>query len=107
MADQLGDETIPDRVQRLDFLSTFPVDEANGMFPVGFNGSDYHGGDHVSCGQAMYNFAKAIEAARSNHRYDTSQWERFLKKACDGQVKRVMDPSWDPLSTAEGFYMAP
>ncbi len=108
LADQLGDETIPDRVQRsLDFLSTFPVDEASGMFPVGFNGSDFYGGDHVSCGQAMYNFAKAIEAARINHRYDTSQWKRFLKKACDGQVKRVMDPSWDPLSTAEGFYMAP
>ena len=97
----------------MDFLSTFPVDETNGLFPVGFDGNDFYGGDHVSCGQAMYNFSKAIETAKLNNlnnkhnRIATSKWELFLKKTCDGQVRRIMDSSWNPHSTAEGFYMAP
>ena len=91
----------------LDFLSTYPVDENTGVFPVGFNGQTFHGGDHVSCGQAMYNFSKAIETARKNKKYDTSKWEEFLKKAADGQTKRILSDDWNPLSTAEGFYIAP
>lgn len=108
LSGQLDDENIPDKVQRsLDFLTTFPVDPSNGMFPVGFNGSGFYGGDHVSCGQAMYNFGKAIETARNNNRYNTDQWEQFLQAACEGQTRRVLDASWNPHSTAEGFYMAP
>lgn len=108
LSDQLRDENISSNVQRsLDFLSTFPVEPHNGMFPVGFNGNDFYGGDHVSCGQAMYNFAKAIETARKNTGYNTGKWEQFLQAACEGQTRRVMDPAWNPHSTAEGFYVAP
>lgn len=104
----LDDKEVPERVQcSLDFLSSFPVERANGMFPVGFNGREFYGGDHVSCGQTLYNFAKAIETARKNRRYKTEKWERFLQAACDGQTKRILDPAWNPHSTAEGFYMAP
>lgn len=106
---RLNDTGIKDKVQTsLDFLTTFPVNE-EGMFPVGFNvaNKDFHGGDHVSCGQAMYNFAKAIEEARKSKKYKTDKWEAFLKKACDGQSRRILREDWNPRSTAEGFYIAP
>ena len=109
LAGRLNDPGIRDKVQRsLDFLTTYPVDE-DGMFPVGYSITEkrFHGGDHVSCGQAMYNFAKAIETARESNSYQTNKWEGFLQKACDGQSKRILSDDWNPYSTAEGFYIAP
>lgn len=106
---RLEDRSVPDRVQRsLDFLSGYPVDEV-GNFPVGYriDQGKYHGGDPVSCGQAMYNFAKAIEVGRRSKRYDTRRWERFLQQACDGVSKQILMPDWKPRSSAEGFYVAP
>ena len=108
LAERLDDDAIEDMVQRsLDFLSTYPVDEMSGMFKLRYNGSIYHGSDHVSCGQGMYNIAKAIVAARKNKRYDSSKWEEFLRKACDGQARRILDNGWSPRSTDEAFYVAP
>ena len=108
LAERLDDPAIEPMVQRsLDFLATYPVDEMSGMFKLRYNGSEYHGSDHVSCGQGMYNFAKAIIAARKNKRYDTSKWEEFLRKACDGQARRILSDEWSPRSTDEGFYVAP
>lgn len=108
LGSMIGDGSIPEKVQKsMDYLSTFPVDETTGVFPVGFNGEKYHGGDHVSCGQAMYNFSKAIETARKSKKYNTAKWEAFLKKSAEGQSKRILDPAWNPVSTAEGFYIAP
>ncbi|WP_298654043.1 hypothetical protein [uncultured Proteiniphilum sp.] len=109
LAPRLNDPDITDKVQRsLDFLTTYPIDE-EGLFPVGYNVAEkkFHGGDHVSCGQAMYNFSKAIETARKNKNYRTTKWEAFLRKACDGQSKRILRDDWNPHSTAEGFYIAP
>lgn len=108
LANRLGDEQIPAMVQRsLDYLSTFEVDAQKGVFPVGFNGKNFHGGDPVSCGQAMYNFAKAIETARKNRKYDTDKWEDFLRRAADAVSNRILSAEWNPRSTAEGFYIAP
>ncbi len=108
LAKRLNDEQIPAMVQRsLDYLSTFEVDAQKGVFPVGFNGKNFHGGDPVSCGQAMYNFAKAIETARKNRKYDTDKWEDFLRRAADAVSNRILSAEWNPRSTAEGFYIAP
>ena len=108
LAKRLNDEQIPTMVQRsLDYLSTFEVDAQKGVFPVGFNGKNFHGGDPVSCGQAMYNFAKAIETARNNRKYDTEKWEDFLRRASDAVSNRILSAEWNPRSTAEGFYIAP
>ena len=108
LAKRLGDEQIPAMVQRsLDYLSTFEVDAQQGVFPVGFNGKNFHGGDPVSCGQAMYNFAKAIETARKSKKYDTDKWEDFLRRAADAVSNRILSAEWNPRSTAEGFYIAP
>ena len=108
LAKRLNDSRISDMVQKsLDFLTTYEVNPETGLFPVRFDGKGYSQGDPVSCGQAMYNFAKAIETARNNKRFDTSKWETFLKKACDAASMRILSENWNPKSTAEGFYIAP
>ena len=108
LAKRLNDSRISDMVQSsLDFLTTYEVNPETGIFPVRFDGKGYSQGDPVSCGQAMYNFAKAIETARKNKRFDTSKWETFLKKACDAASMRILSENWNPRSTAEGFYIAP
>ena len=108
LAKRLNDSQISDMVQNsLDFLTTYEVNPETGLFPVRFDGKGYSQGDPVSCGQAMYNFAKAIETARKNKRFDTSKWETFLKKACDAASMRILSENWNPRSTAEGFYIAP
>ena len=108
LAKRLNDSQISDMVQKsLDFLTTYEVNPETGIFPVRFDGKGYSQGDPVSCGQAMYNFAKAIETARKNKRFDTSKWETFLKKACDAASIRILSENWNPRSTAEGFYIAP
>jgi hypothetical protein len=105
---RLNDSQISDMVQNsLDFLTTYEINPETGIFPVRFDGKGYSQGDPVSCGQAMYNFAKAIETARKNKRFDTSKWETFLKKACDAASSRILSENWNPRSTAEGFYIAP
>ena len=108
LAKILNDPDIEPMVQRsLDYLTTFKIDEQKGTFVVGYNGEKFHGGDPVSCGQAMYNFAKAIEAGRKNRHYNTQKWEQFLRSASDAVSNRILSDSWTPLSTAEGFYIAP
>lgn len=108
LEDMLEDERIPSKIQKsLDFLSTYPVDAETGMFPVRYDGEKFSGGDPVSCGQAMYNFAKAISHARKTKRYDTRPWEKFLRQCCDGQSRRILKDDWNPRSTAEGFLIAP
>ena len=108
LSKMLGDSTIESMVQRsLDYLTTFEIDNNKGIFVVGFNGEKFHGGDPVSCGQAMYNFAKAIEVARRSRKYNTAKWEDFLQRACDAVSNRILSAEWNPISTAEGFYIAP
>lgn len=108
LEEELGDKDIPSMIQRsMDFLSTYPVDAETGMFPVGFNGKVFYGGDPVSCGQAMYNFAKAIVQARKTKRFKIGKWETFLRKCCDGQSRRILKGDWNPHSTAEAFLIAP
>lgn len=92
----------------LNHLATSPVGERG--FSVRFETSSgrwVEETDFVSVGQAMYNFAKAIESARGSGLYDTSAWENFLQKACVVQAKRILKDDWHPRSTAEGFLIAP
>ena len=94
--------------QSLDFLTGAEFRE-DGIFTVRYDclTGKWDQGDPVSCGQAMYNFAKAIETARKTGGYDISKWEAFLKKACNGASDRILSKDWNPKSTAEGFYIAP
>lgn len=109
LSGRLQDPSIHDRVQRsLDFLTGAEF-KGDGIFTVRYNfiDGDWDQGDPVSCGQAMYNFAKAIETARKSNEYDTSKWEKFLRKACDSASGHILSKDWNPKSTAEGFYIAP
>ncbi len=109
LSDMLADRNIHSNVQRtMDFLSTYPFRE-DGLFNVLYdlNTGEFLAGDPVSCGQAMYNFAKAIEYARKNTGYDITKWELFLKTACDKISQNILSESWNPISTAEGFLIAP
>lgn len=108
LSKMLDDNDIENMVQSsMDFLTTYEVNPETGFFPVRYDGKDYSQGDPVSCGQAMYNFAKAIETARKSRKYDTVKWEEFLRKAADAASARILSPEWNPESTAEGFYIAP
>lgn len=106
---RINDPEIPYMVQQsLDFLTTFPMLDG-GVFRTEYDidEKNYNGGDHVSCGQAMYNLAKAIENGRKSKKYDTLKWEEFLRKTADAQSRRILDELWNPHSTAEAFYIAP
>lgn len=91
----------------LDFLAKAPVD-ANG-FPVTYDvGSGKWGGrDHVSMGQAMESFARAVRVGRSLNLTNAQGWADFLKRACDAQATRIVDDRWRPRSTAEAYYVSP
>jgi hypothetical protein len=60
----------------------------------------------LSQGQAMLNFASAIRIGRTKG-LDVSRWERFLRRACDFHARRILSDEWRPLSTNEGFFIAP
>ncbi len=109
LSNRLGDDHITEVVQKsLDFLSSYPIYE-NGIFATSYdvNRDKYSGGDPVSCGQAMYNFAKAIEKGRKNKKLNTKRWEAFLEKAANRISAEILKENWQPRSTAEAYYIAP
>ncbi len=104
----LQDSTIPVKVQKsLDLLAESPFNENGFLLNYIARDNKWERQDNVSQGQAMYNFAKAVEAGRKNKRVDTQKWEEFLQRACDLHARRILDDSWNPVSTNEGFYIAP
>jgi len=60
----------------------------------------------LSQGQAMLNVANAIRLGRKRQA-DVSRWEAFLRRACDFHAARILSDDWSPLSTNEGFFIAP
>ncbi|WP_165953123.1 hypothetical protein [Pedobacter changchengzhani] len=104
----LKDKRIDNQVQRsLDFLATSPFNKDGFMQNFVVADNKWSNQDNVSQGQAMYNFAKAIESARKNKNYKIANWETFLKKASDIQAKRILAADWRPISTNEAFFIAP
>lgn len=109
LAKRLGKEAeIKDLVQRsLDHICTSPVSEKG--FPVRYEVEEnkWHSPDPVSEGQAMNSIALAIKLGRENSELKTDKWETFLEKACTIHAARILNPSWNPVNTAEAFYIAP
>lgn len=104
----IKNDKIHAQVQRsLDFLSESPFNEKGFHLNYLIREGKWKAQDNVSQGQAMYNFAKAIESAKRNKNHDFSKWESFLKKACDIHADRILKENWKPVSTNEGFYIAP
>jgi hypothetical protein len=108
LAPILKNDMIHGQVQRsLDFLSGSPFNEKGFHLNYVIKENKWKAQDNVSQGQAMYNFAKAIESAKKNRDYDFSKWESFLKRACDVHADRILKDDWKPVSTNECFYIAP
>ena len=111
LADKLQDDKIPDMVQKsMDFLSTTE------FYEQGFHTwyditkgkwlQTYDNPEILSQGQAMNNVANAIRVGRQRG-MKTEKWEKFLKKACDFHSQRILSSTWKPVSTNEGFFIAP
>ncbi len=102
------DPDIPVMVQKsLDFLSTSDINDEG--FTVRYHVDEKRWTSHnpVSMGQAMYNFALAIKAAKKSGQYNTGKWETFFKKTCDLAATRILSEDWSPRSTGEAFFIAP
>ncbi|MGV8136089.1 MAG: hypothetical protein AB2L20_12825 [Mangrovibacterium sp.] len=108
LAKELKDPGIRNMVQKsLDFISTSPV--INDGFCTSFNTGEKNWSNRnlVSMGQAMNNIAMAIRYGRKNKTVNTEKWEKFLRQACDVQVKRIEAAQWSPRNTAEAFLISP
>lgn len=91
----------------MDFLSQAPFVEEG--FNLRYDPKKKHWShhDHISQGQALFMFAKAIEQGRPMTSIDTTKWEAFFVKAASFHANRILSDEWYPASTAEGFHVAP
>ena len=92
----------------LDFITTSPFTEDGFSIRYDFGtGEWWDRRNPLSQGQAVNNLLDALPLARENERLDTSKWEAFLKRACDHHADSVLADDWRPVSTNEGFLIAP
>ncbi|MEM9158264.1 MAG: hypothetical protein AAGB46_04380 [Verrucomicrobiota bacterium] len=92
----------------LDFITTSPFTE-NG-FSIRFDFGKGEWSDRrnpLSQGQAMNNMFNALRIARREGGYDTRKWEIFLDRSCAHHADRILADDWHPVSTNEGFLIAP
>jgi len=89
----------------MNFLSSAPMSSAG--FPVRYvpNKQKWQQEDHLSQGQALLVFTRAISFGR-RHGIDTLKWEEFLRAASHAHAVRILRPGWVPLSTSEGYLVA-
>lgn len=109
LGNQFGIEDAASYAQRsLDFISTSPFTDDG--FSIRY---DYKKGEWLnrrnplSQGQTMLNMLNALRAARKAGGFDTSKWEAFLERACEQHAGRILAKDWRPVSTNEGFLIAP
>ena len=108
LASRLHDPELWSMVQRsLDHICTTPIGDQG--FPVRYEVEKdrWERPDPVSEGQAMHSIALAIKIGRDQEQVKTDKWEAFLQKACDIHAKRILSSDWEPVNTAEAFYIAP
>lgn len=94
-------------VRSLNFLTTAPFNDDGFLLRYSAGSGKWSEQNAVSQGQAMENFARAILIARKQGGIDTKPWEAFLQKACEIHAKRILRDDWRPVSTNEGFFVAP
>lgn len=104
----VNDPDLDKKVQKsLDHLTTATFNDKGFHLIYDVDKKSWSGQDYLSQGQGMYNFAKAIQTAKKNNTFNTSKWEEFFQKACNLHTERVLNDSWYPVSTNEGFFVAP
>lgn len=107
LAAGLQDPRAVERVQKsLDLLASAPFYEDG--FHTWFDPASqtWSRTELLSQGQAMLNLARAIRVGRSGP-LCTCRWEAFLRQACDVHSSRILADRWKPVSTNEGFFIAP
>ncbi|HSV73715.1 MAG TPA: hypothetical protein VLH79_08150 [Chthonomonadales bacterium] len=108
LAPRLGDpEAVNRAVRAMNHLATAPFNEHGFLLRYTVETGQWSEQDHVSQGQAMDGFARAIVAARARGGIDSSAWEAFLRRASTLHARRILRDDWRPLSTAEAFYISP
>lgn len=100
-------KAVPAAVRAMNLLASSPFNEGGFQLKYTAETRTWSEQDHVSQGQAMENFARAIAAARDHGDIDTRAWEDFLRKACALHATRILRDDWRPVSTAEAFYVSP
>ena len=108
LAHRLGDPRMIGYGRRsLDWLATSPFDP-NG-FHVNYRADtgQWTAQDPVSQGQGMEGFARAILAGQKLKGVRTERWQEFLKKACMVHAGRILQSDWQPVNTAEAFFISP
>ena len=107
LAKGLGDPKALEMAQKsLNFASNAHFYEHGFRTWYDFAKKEWSHDEPLSQGQAMISFARATRVGR-NGGLDTSRWEAFLRKAAEFHARRILAPDWHPLSTAEGFFIAP
>lgn len=110
LADRFAITAPLDRIQRgLDFIATSTF-TAEGFsirydFDQGVWLDDRR--NFLSQSQAMNNLLDALRLARGHPGLDPAKWESFLRRACTLHADRVLRDDWHPVSTNEGFLIAP
>jgi hypothetical protein len=113
LQDELNDKFSLEMAQRsLDFVSTTTFYDQG--FYTWFHTNNEEWGTRIwkenpellSQGQAMFNIANAINAAKKS-RLNTTKWKDFLKKSSDFHSNRILENDWNPKSTDEAFFIAP
>jgi hypothetical protein len=110
LGEQFGIENAKAYAQKsLDFISTAPFFEDG--FSVRYDYAKekkwFERTNPLSQGQTMNNMLNALRVAREAGGIDVSKWEVFLTKACDLHAARILRDDWHPVSTNEGFLIAP
>ncbi len=111
LGESLGDPTLSTMArQSLDTLAAAPFNDEGFFLAFDASTGAWTGQDHVSQGQAMSSFARAIRVGRARG-VDTAAWERFLRRACEVHAARFLARAWNeadqPRSTAEAFLINP
>lgn len=108
LAHRIRDERMMDFGARsLDLLAQTPFNDRGFQLKYTVETQKWVDQDPVSQGQGMEGFARAIMAGRKMHNLNTKPWEAFLKKACVCHAKRILREDWNPVNTAEGFFISP
>lgn len=108
LAPRLDDpQAVTRAVRSMDLLATAPFNDQGFLLKYTAETGRWSEQDHVSQGQAMEGFARAILAARERGGIDTRAWEAFLRQACTLHAARILRDDWRPVSTAEAFYVSP
>jgi hypothetical protein len=109
MGEEFGIADAKEKAQKaLDFICTSPFDGDG--FSIRYDYGKkvwFERRNPLSQGQTMNNIFNALRAARQAGGFDTSAWETFLICACGIHAQRILSNDWNPISTNEGFLIAP